>query len=293
MSEFKGKIGVHAITWGQDHFKALEEASKLGYSAIEPWASFVLEYEDRTEEFKEILGRHNLVMTALYGGASGEMNRRFADPASRNDIIEYNARLARVIAKLGAEHLVFGPGGPRQKPTTLEELKHAAITINEAAKRTFELGVKACLHPHLWTEVQDENELDALMTLCDPDVVFFAPDTAHLTGAGMDPAAIIRKYRERVAYVHLKDLTSKEATKEDFPMLLGNEALPVFCELGLGSIDFPPVIEALKEIGYTGWLTVEIDQSTSTPLQSLEICRDFVEQQLNIKVKGVAHGHVD
>ncbi|TXK85196.1 sugar phosphate isomerase/epimerase [Paenibacillus sp. N3.4] len=286
MTTFKGKIAVHAITWGEDHFKALAEASQLGYKAIEPWASFALAYEDRIEEFKEILSQHGLSMTGLYGGASGEANRRFADPASRSDIITYNVRLAQIIAKCGAEHLVFGPGGRRQKPTTLEELKHAATTINEAAKRTYELGVKACVHPHLWTEIQDENELDDLMSLCDPDVVFFAPDSAHLTGAGMDPVAIIRKYRERVAYVHLKDLTSKEATKEDFPMLLGNEALPVFCELGLGTIDFVPIIEELNRINYTGWLTVEIDKTTSTPFQSLEICRNFVEQQLQIPVRG-------
>jgi inosose dehydratase len=287
MSHFKGKVAVHAITWGEDHFKALEEASKLGFKAIEPWPSFALEYEEQTEEFKEILAHHGLELTALYGGASGGPNRRFADPTKRQDIIDYNTRLAKIIAKCGAGHLVFGPGGPRQKPTTLAELKDAAYTINEAAKRTFQLGVKACLHPHLWTEVQDQNELDELMSLCDPEVVFFAPDTAHLTGAGMDPAAIIRKYRERVAYVHLKDLTFIEATKEDFPMLLGNEALPVFCELGLGSIDFNPILEALIEINYAGWLTVEIDQSTSTPYQSLEICRNFVEQQLLISVKGV------
>ncbi|MFF2483466.1 sugar phosphate isomerase/epimerase family protein [Paenibacillus sp. NPDC058071] len=286
MTNFKGKIGVHAITWGDEHVTALREASALGYKAIEPWASFVLQYEDRPEQFKEVLASYGLEMTALYGGASGGPNRRFSDSSCRQDIIDYNVQLARVMAQLGTECLVFGPGGPRKGPMTLEELKIAAATINEAAKRTFELGVKACLHPHLWTEVQDENELDALMTLCDPEVVFFAPDTAHLTGAGMDPAAVIRKYRDRVAYVHLKDLTSKEATKEDFPMLMGNEALPVFCELGLGTIDFEPVIEALAEIEYTGWVTVEIDKSTSTPIQSLEICRDFVEKRLGIPVRG-------
>ncbi|MCU6793054.1 sugar phosphate isomerase/epimerase [Paenibacillus sp. WQ 127069] len=287
MTEFIGKIAVHAITWGQDHFKALEEASRLGYKAIEPWPSLALAYEDRTEELKEVLAQHSLVMTALYGGASGETKRKFIDPSKRQDIIEYNVRLAKIISKCGAAHLVFGPGGPRQKPSTLEELKEAATTINEAAKRTYELGVKACVHPHLGTEIQDENELDILMSLCDPNVVFFAPDTAHLTGAGMDPAAIIRRYAERVAYIHLKDLTSKDATIEDFPMLIGNEALPLFCELGLGTIHFPPVVEALKEINYTGWVTVEIDKSTSTPYRSLEICRDFVEHHLQIPVRGV------
>jgi len=282
---FQGKIAVHAITWGDRHLQAMEEAAQLGYRAIEPWPSFALEYEERTEELREILQRYGLVMSALYGGASGINGRRFTDASQRQSIIDYNVRLARVIAGCGAGHLVFGPGAPRLGKATREELKIAADTINEAAKRTLELGVKSCLHPHLWTELQDGDELDALMELCDPEAVFLAPDTAHLTGAGIDPAAVIRRYRERVAYVHLKDLTPEGATHEDFPMLMGNEALPVFCELGLGQIDFHPVIEALTEIGYTGWVTVEIDQSTSTPYRSLEICRDFVESKLGIPIR--------
>jgi inosose dehydratase len=114
---------------------------------------------------------------------------------------------------------------------------------------------------------------------------YFAPDTAHLSGVGMDVPAMIRKYKEKVAYIHIKDLTPKEARAEDFPMLQGNEALPVFCELGLGTVDFPPIMEAIYEIGYEGWLTVEIDKSTSTPFDSLRICRDFVEQQLGIPIR--------
>jgi inosose dehydratase len=285
LSGFRGKIAVHAITWGQDHIKALEEASKLGYRAIEPWPSFALQYENRVEEMREVLDRYGLTLTGLYGGASGEAGRKFIDPTKRQDIIDYNVRLARIISAYGAGHLVFGPGGPRERPTTLGELKEAATTINEAAKRTFELGVKACVHPHLWTELQNKNELDAIMELCDPNVVFFAPDTAHLTKAGMDPAAVVRQYRDRVAYVHLKDLTPDDAGIEDFPMLTGTEALPVFCELGLGTIDFQPFVDALVEIDYTGWVTVEIDRSTSTPYRSLEICRDFVEQKLGIPVR--------
>ncbi|MFD0961098.1 sugar phosphate isomerase/epimerase family protein [Paenibacillus chungangensis] len=285
MSEFLGEFAVHAITWGQDHLKALEEASSLGYQAIEPWPSFALSYENRESELQELLSSHNLVMTALYGGASGENGRKFLDPSKREDIIDYNVRLAQIIAKCGAGHLVFGPGAPRQRATTLEELKEAALTINEAAKRTYEWGVKACLHPHLWTELQDENELDILMELCDPNVVFLALDTAHFTGAGMDVPTLIHRYKERLAYMHLKDLTPSGATKEDFPMLLGNESVPIFCELGLGEISFLPIMEALREIKYNSWVTVEIDLSTSTPYRSLEICRDFVEQQLQIPIR--------
>lgn len=288
MNLFKGKVAVHTITWGQDHLKALEEASKLGYKAIEPWPSFALQYESRVEQMREVLDSYGLTMTALYGGASGEKGRKFIDPTKRQDIIDYNVRLAKIVSEYGAGHLVFGPGGPREQPTALNELKEAAKTINEAAKRTFELGVKACIHPHLWTELQDESELDALMDMCDPNVVFFAPDTAHLSKAGMDPAEVIRRYKDQVAYVHLKDIMPDDAQIENFPMLMGNEALPVFCELGVGPIQFQPIIDALIEINYTGWLTVEIDKSTSTPYKSLEICRDFVEQKLGIPIRGVS-----
>lgn len=283
---FKGNVAVHAITWGQDHMTALKEASELGYRAIEPWAAFALQYENREEELLEVLDRFGLTITGLYGGASGELGRRFGDPSKMEGIIEHNVRLAKLLSKCGPDSrfIVLGPGGPRENPSSIAEIQVMAATINETAKRTLEFGVKSCVHPHLWTEIQDENELHGLMELCGPEV-FFAPDTAHLTGAGMNAASIIRQYRNRVAYVHLKDLTPKEARVEDFPMLLGNEALPVFCELGLGTIDFQPIIEALVDIGYTGWLTVEIDQSTSTPYQSLQICRDYVEQQLGITIR--------
>lgn len=287
MNRFEGNIAVHAITWGQEHFRALEEAQELGYRAIEPWPTFVLEYEGREAELLEHLNRYGMVMSGVYGGASGEKGRKFIDPAKRESIIAHNVRLAKIISKCGAGNIIFGPGGPREGKTSLDDLKVAAKTISEASKRTLEYGVKACVHPHLWTELQDEDELDALMDYCDAETVYFAPDTAHLTGAGMDPAEVVKRYKNQVAYVHLKDLMPEEARIEDFPMLMGNEALPVFCELGLGPVKFQPFIAALDEIGYDGWITVEIDKSTSTPYESLRICRDYVEQQLGIPIKGI------
>jgi inosose dehydratase len=142
------------------------------------------------------------------------------------------------------------------------------------------VGVLACVHPHLWTEIQDRNELDAIMDLTNPDYVLFAPDTAHLSGAGMDVADVLRTYGSRVGYMHLKDLSPEDPDVEKFPILSGTEALPDFCELGLGTVDFAPILDAVREIDYTGWLTVEIDQSTSTPIQSLRQCRDWAERNL-------------
>ncbi|WP_340394019.1 sugar phosphate isomerase/epimerase [Paenibacillus sp. FSL E2-0177] len=278
MSLFKGRIAAHTITWGQAHFKALEEVSRLGFTGIEPWASFALQYEESPEQLQELMAGYGLEMTALYGGTAGGQQQKFGNAANTSGIIDYNVRLAKIIAKCGADILVLGPGGTRDQPSSLEELKVAAATMNEVAERTYALGVKTCVHPHLWTELQDEKEIEIVMSLTDPRVVYLAPDSAHLLGAGMDPASIIRTYQDRVAYVHLKDLTDRSAATLD-------TQLPHFCELGKGSVDLHATIEALNEIDYSGWMTLEVDESLNSPYNTMEICRDYVEDHLKIPVR--------
>jgi inosose dehydratase len=276
------RISCHLITWGEDLDTGLREASSLGYTACETFTHMAMVYEDNPQQLGELLDRHGMRLSALYGGG------RFTDPAQRDQVIDYNARVARLIAANGGDRIVFGPAGPREpEGTSVEALRVAAGTITAAAAACAELGVIACVHPHLWTEIQDRDELDVIMELTDPSLVKLAPDTAHLTRAGMDVAEVLRTYGDRVEYLHLKDLTPEDASIDVFPVLSsGTEALPIFCELGLGVIDFDPIVDALEAIGYTGWLTVEIDQSTSTPLQSLRVCREFVEERLGIPVSG-------
>jgi inosose dehydratase len=272
---FLNPVSCHQITWGADTEKGLAETQELGYRAVETGVGQAMQYGGHVGPFRELLDSHGFRLSALYAGG------RFSDPDNRRSIIEDNLRVARFLAELGVDRIVFGPGGPRNPGgTSVEDLKVSAATIDEAAKACFDVGVLACVHPHLWTEIQDRSELDAIMDLTNPDYVFFAPDTAHLTAAGMDVADVLRTYGSRVGYMHLKDLSPDDADVEKFPILTGTEALPIFCELGLGTIDFAPILAAIRDIDYGGWLTVEIDQSTSTPIQSLRQCREWAEQTL-------------
>ena len=272
-------ISCHLITWGQDLETGMREASELGYRACETFTQHALAYEGRVEEYKGLLASHNLRLSALYAGG------QFGNPDKTQEVIEFNERIARFLAEAGVDRIVFGPGGKHEGKAGAEQLRQMARTINEAARRTYDLGVLACVHPHLGTEIQDREEIDAIMELTDPEVVFFCPDTAHLAGAGMDPAEIIRAYGSRMRYMHLKDLTPETPHPSAFANFSGNEALPIFCELGLGTIDFEPVMGALRDVGYDGWMTVEIDVSTSTPYQSVEQCRDFVTSKLGLSLE--------
>lgn len=274
------RISAHLITWGDEFVTALDEVSSLGYTACETFTHIAMRYEDSIDEFRELLDSRGLRLSALYGGG------RFSDPSRRDEVIAYNERVARFLAANGADRIVFGPGGPRTEGgTTTEALKEAAVTMTKAAQRCLDLGVRACVHPHLGTELQDRRELDIIMELTDPEVLGLTVDTAHVTAAGMDAIEVITTYRDRLGYLHFKDLTPTDADDpEVFPILRGDEALPIFCELGLGTVDLLGVLGTLDDIGYDGWLTVEIDQSTSTPIESLRVCRDFLQQRAGIPV---------
>jgi inosose dehydratase len=82
------------------------------------------------------------------------------------------------------------------------------------------------------------------------------PDTAHLAAGGGDPAQLIRRYSDRINYVHLKDFWPDPLT---------------FMPLGRGVLDMPDIVAALGEAGYDGWLLVELDAYDGDPSEAAEI----------------------
>ena len=63
-------------------------------------------------------------------------------------------------------------------------------------------------------------------------------DVTSTAAENLDMPTQIRKYAEHVAHFHTND---------------DNGYLP-----GSGNVDYPPIIEALKEINYTGYLSTEV-----------------------------------
>ena len=62
--------------------------------------------------------------------------------------------------------------------------------------------------------------------------------------AGGDPAELIRDHAKRISYVHLKGFQ-----REPFD----------FTPLDRGDISTAPILQALRDIGYKGWVCAELD----------------------------------
>jgi hexulose-6-phosphate isomerase len=75
-------------------------------------------------------------------------------------------------------------------------------------------------------------------------------DVGNSTGGGMDPAAEIAAAGARAAMVHIKDWDPADRTKR---------------QLGAGAVDIASSLAALREVGYDGYLVVELPPAPDDP----------------------------
>lgn len=142
-------------------------------------------------------------------------------------------------------------------------------------------GVRATVHPHAGGYIEFEDELERLAADIAPEVAGFCLDTGHLAYAGMDPVATLRRYRDRLDYIHFKDIDPAV-----FDRVMGERirffeacAQGVMCPIGRGSIDYPAMRALLRELGYGGYITIEQERDPRNAggvLADLSASRDFL-----------------
>ncbi len=145
-----------------------------------------------------------------------------------------------------------------------------AMRVAEAVKR--ETGLRSVIHHHGATYVETPQEVDIMLQMTDPAVLGLCFDTGHYALGGGDPVEGIRRHADRIWHVHFKDfdpsvVAHANANGWGYQQLIGQG---VFSELGQGSVDFPGVLAALRDIGYDGWIVVEQDvlPGMGTPKES-------------------------
>jgi len=166
-----------------------------------------------------------------------------------------------------------------------EQFKNLAEGLNELGRRAKRNGMRVCFHPHIGTGVQTLAEIDRLMDMTDPDLVGLLFDTGHLTIAGEDPIQVIKKYINRVAHIHVKDVRGEvlKQVKEGNHSFLWGVKNGMFTVPGDGNmVDWNSVFDVLKASDYSGWIVVEAEQdpAKADPLEYAQKARAFMKEQL-------------
>ena len=135
--------------------------------------------------FKKLLDDAGIALCTV--GSGGQ----YLDPARIQATIESNAARAKYVAYFGCKHLKVNLSrrvGPEN--LSAENGKILARHLNEVGKRTMDAGIKFAFHPHAWTLVERQPELDMVMEMTDPKYVYLVLDTGHATLGGIDPVNV-------------------------------------------------------------------------------------------------------
>ena len=271
------KIGYTGWTWlvnHQDNYKwefeqFLREVADLRYEVVENFAFITKYFDDDAEEVKALLDKYGLTMANLY--------LHFSEDAEVDYInaVHYVDFMKKIGAKYMNMQAVMWQDAPNDRPTDAKKIQAYADLSNRIGRLCMDNGCVACFHPHANTAIFNEEQIDLFLKMTDPEVVFLCPDTAHITLAGMDAVNAFVRYAPRIGYVHLKDVDPDVTVSPEWPM---NR----FVALGLGTVDFKGVLNALKNHGYDGVLCVELDRRPVCNYRSAQISREYLHNVLGL-----------
>jgi sugar phosphate isomerase/epimerase len=186
----------------------LDELAEAGYQWLELGPYGYLPTDPR--QLAEEVGARGLRVSG--GTTFGALHR----PDRWDEMLAQTRRVAALTAAAGAHHLVYIPPMYRDEKTG-EFTEPPELTAEQWAslgRRATELGkillaeydVRLCLHPHADSHIQTQAEIERYLNESDPRYANLCLDTGHVAYGRGDNLDLIRRYAERIGYVHIKQL---------------------------------------------------------------------------------------
>ena len=209
-------------------YRDVELLAIQGWKHIDPYSITAAEIQVETK-------RTGVQIISLHAGGLDGL-----DDTTIAATEQYLRRVLQLAHELGVP-LVNVNGG--MMPTTGGDRQPMLQRIGTALRRIApvleQLDLRLTLENHFNFQIEQPDHYDGLLVSPRIGVTI---DTGHFTAAGVDMPPFIRRLGQRVFHVHIKDHIGQESVA-----------------LGDGQTDNAGVIAALREIGYAGYLSVELE----------------------------------
>ncbi|MBJ43376.1 MAG: D-tagatose 3-epimerase [Planctomycetaceae bacterium] len=258
--------------------KAFRYARELGYEGIE-FAPFTLGKDatevsaEKRQEVCELLKKYQLDSIGVHWLLAKTTGYYLTspDPTVRDRTTEYFIQLAQLCHDLGGKVMVLGSPDQRNLldgVTHDQALEYAADVIRGTTQDLQRLGVVIALEPLGPAEgnflLTAESGIQLAKMIDSPNVRLHL-DVKAMSSETKPIPEIIHASADYLEHFHTND---------------ANKQGP-----GMGDIDFVPILQALNDINYQGWLSVEVfdyepgvERLASESINYLKSCLDAVSR---------------
>ncbi|MBE6546813.1 MAG: sugar phosphate isomerase/epimerase [Ruminococcaceae bacterium] len=230
----------------QNFEQTLKQVAEMGYSMVET-AGF---FNHSAEEVKAMLTHYGLTICSTHTGYKQVFN-------DFENTLDYHK-------KVGCQNIIL-PGAPF---STKEELDYTVDAINRCQPIIEAEGLRLHYHNHSDEFLPNKDGLIAEEELAKRTNILFEIDTFWAFNAGLRAIDVMEKYRDRLAFIHLKDGIPQERSDPN-----GHAQGK---SIGSGEAPIKEVRQKAKEMGLT--IVVESEGLEPNGLAEVKRCIDFLKK---------------
>jgi sugar phosphate isomerase/epimerase len=263
--------------------EAASRLAKIGYVGVEimadvphAWPACLL--DEQKQALRDSLKRHGLAISninAFMMNAILDRRQKYWHPSwiepdvnYRRVRVDHTMRALTLAKELGAPNITTEPGGPVAKGDSwtaalklfVEELKPV---IAHAEKE----GVQLLVEPEPDLLIEKAEQFEEFMKHIDSPMVGLNFDIGHFYCVQDEPTPTVHRLKRWLRHVHLEDIAASRVHHHLVP--------------GEGAIDFAATLRALSEVGYDGWVTIELYPYIDDPDQAARTALERVQKILN------------
>ncbi|MBQ3274559.1 MAG: TIM barrel protein [Christensenellaceae bacterium] len=233
--------------------QALKDVSSAGFESVEIFDGDLLGFEGDSLKLAGMLKENSLKLKGVYIACNFIYDEILPEELDR---VKRAASFAR---SLGATEIALGGGAIRFDGIRESDYVKLGEALNKVCEIAAELGMRASFHPHMGSLVESPEQLAKVLAHTD---IKLCPDLAHVKLGGGDPLEIVKKYIDRIEYIHLKDVTADG----------------MFCPLGVGTLNIKAILDVLTDALQPIDYAIECDGWSGDPAEGAKITAEFLKE---------------
>ena len=274
-------IGVMTDSFGVDFKTAVEKAAALGAKGIQTYCTkgeFAPEVmtDAKAKEVLDIVKSNGLVFSAI----CGDLGHGFGNAEQNPENIEKSKRIME-LAKILECDIVTTHIGVVPTDKTVDRYK----VMQEACFALAEFADSMKSHFAIETGPETSAVLKEFLDALHSNGVAVNLDPANLVMVTKDdPVQAVYNLKDYIVHTHAKDGNNLKPCNPEYIYRVVHPVPPEYSQggyfeevpLGTGSVPFEKYLEALTDIGYKGFLTVE-RECGDNPEKDIKIAVDYLK----------------